>query len=84
VPPKGGAIRYFFDIGSDRLETLDEEGCELDSEAQMQIEARRVLTQVADDEARFTARSVLTARVRDSYGTPVYRVTLTLEGQRLH
>ena len=40
-------------------------------------------SQVADDEARFTARSVLTARVRDSYGTPVYRVTLTLEGQRL-
>jgi hypothetical protein len=76
-------MRYFIDVECERLKTRDEEGCELDSEAQMQCEARRVLAQIAEDETRFSARSVLTARVRDSAGTPVYRVVLTLEGQSL-
>jgi hypothetical protein len=49
----------------------------------MQCEARRVLAQIAEDETRFSPRSILTARVRDSLGTPVYRVVLTLEGQSL-
>lgn len=76
-------MRYFFDVSSDRLETRDEEGCELSSETQMQSEARRILAEIAEDEARFHARAVLTARVRDASGTPVYRAVLTLEGQPL-
>ena len=76
-------MRYYIDVDTDKLQTRDEEGCELDNEAQMQCEARRVLAQIAEDETRFSPRSILTARVRDSFGTPVYRVVLTLEGQSL-
>ena len=76
-------MRYFFDIKSDRAETLDEEGCELETEAQMQREARRILAELAEDETRFSPSSVLMTRVRNSQGRPVYRAVLTLEGQAL-
>ena len=76
-------MRYFFDVSSDRLETRDDEGCELANETLMQSEARRILAQIAEDEARFYPRATLTARVRDASGTPVYRAVLTLEGQAL-
>lgn len=74
-------MRYFFDVSSDRLQTRDEEGCELATESLMQSEARRILAQIAEDEARFYTRATLTARVRDANGTPVYHAVLTLEGQ---
>ena len=76
-------MRYYFDVDTDQFQTRDDEGCELDNEAQMQCEARRVLARIAEDETRFAPRSILSARVRDSFGTPVYRVVLTLEGQSL-
>ena len=76
-------MRYFFDVRSEQLETLDEEGVELENEQQMQREARRLLAQIAEDESRFQTASVLMARVRDQSGQPVYRAVLTLEGQRL-
>ena len=76
-------MRYFFDVGRDNLEMLDAEGSEFSSEAQMQCEARRILAEAAEAEARTRQSAVLTARVRDGAGTPVYRVVLTLEGQRL-
>ena len=76
-------MRYFFDVSSDRLQTRDEEGCELASESLMQSEARRILAEIAEDEARFFTRATFTARVRDASGTPVYRAVLTLEGQPL-
>ncbi len=76
-------MRYYFDIHSERLETTDEEGVELDSEQQMQREARRILAEIAEDECRFQQTSVLMARVRDQAGCPVYRAVLTLDGQRL-
>jgi hypothetical protein len=76
-------MRYFFDVGREKLEMLDEEGSEFFSEAQMQSEARRILAEAAEAEARTRQCAVLTARVRDGSGTPVYRVVLTLEGQRL-
>jgi hypothetical protein len=76
-------MRYFFDLGRENLEMLDAEGSEFASEAQMQSEARRILAEAAESEARTRQSAVLTARVRDGSGTPVYRVVLTLEGQRL-
>jgi hypothetical protein len=76
-------MRYFFDLGREQLEMLDPEGAEFFSEAQMQSEARRILAEAVEAEARTSQRSVLMARVRDDAGTPVYRVVLTLEGQSL-
>jgi hypothetical protein len=76
-------MRYFFDLGHEKLETLDAEGSEFASEAQMQGEARRILAEAAEAEARIRQSAILTARVRDGSGNPVYRVVLTLEGQRL-
>jgi hypothetical protein len=76
-------MRYFFDVSSDRLQTRDEEGCELANETLMQSEARRILAEIAEDEARFHSHAVFTARVRDAAGTPVYHAVLTLEGQKL-
>src|SRR3954470_14578066 len=77
-------MRYFFDIKSEKQETLDEEGCELASEQLMQDEARRILARIAGDETRFSASSTLMARVRDAEGRAVYRAILTLEGRPLH
>src|SRR3954462_6982446 len=77
-------MRYFFDIRSENLETLDDEGCELASEQLMQDEARRILARIAADEARCSASALLTARVRDAEGRAVYRAVLTLEGRPLH
>jgi hypothetical protein len=75
-------MRYFFDILSDRLETVDEEGCELDSDAQMRVEATRLLADIVAAEAPYGIAR-LTARVRDSKGRQVYRTVLSIEGQRL-
>ena len=75
-------MRYFFDILSDRLETVDEEGCELESDAQMRIEATRLLADIVAAEALYGIAR-LTARVRDSKGQQVYRTVLSIEGQRL-
>ena len=76
-------MRYFFDIQGERSEIRDDEGLELDHEQQAQREARRLLAQIAEDETRFTATSVLMAKVRDQAGRPIYRAMLTLEGARL-
>ena len=76
-------MRYFFDILSDRMETLDEEGCELESETQMRQEATRLLAEIVAAEAPYGIAR-LTARVRDGSGRQVYRTVLSIEGQRLH
>lgn len=76
-------MRYFFDVKTEKLETLDEEGCELDSEIQMQTEARRILARIAEDETRVCPSSTLMARVRDAQGRAVYSAVLTLEGRPL-
>lgn len=76
-------MRYFFDIRGEQVETRDEEGVELENEAQAQREARRLLAEIAEDETRFCASSVLMARVRDQSGQSIYRAVLTLEGARL-
>ena len=75
-------MRYFFDILSDRLETVDEEGCELESDAQMQAEATRLLADIVVAEAPYGIAR-LTARVRDGQGRQVYRTVLSIEGQRV-
>jgi len=75
-------MRYFFDILSDRMETVDEEGCELESDAQMRIEATRLLADIVAAEAPYGIAR-LTARVRDGKGQQVYRTVLSIEGQRL-
>jgi hypothetical protein len=76
-------MRYFFDVSSDRLQTRDEEGCELSSESRMRSEARRLPAEIAEDEACFQDRATLTARVRDAAGKAVYQAVLTLEGRPL-
>jgi len=76
-------MRYFFDIRSDQLETRDEVGIELENEAQAHREARRLLAEIAEDELRVSQCAMLTARVRDQSGQPIYRAVLTLEGARL-
>jgi hypothetical protein len=76
-------MRYFFDIVSDRLETVDAEGCELESDAQMRQEATRLLAEIVAAEAPYGIAR-LTARVRDGAGRQVYRTVLSIEGQRLH
>lgn len=60
-------MRYFFGILSDRMETLDEEGCELESGAQMRQEATRLLADIVSAEAPYGIAR-LTARVRDGNG----------------
>jgi hypothetical protein len=75
-------MRYFFDILSDRLETLDKEGCELESDLQMRQEATRLLAEIVSDEAPYGIAR-LTARVRDGNGRQIYRTVLSIEGQRL-
>jgi hypothetical protein len=76
-------MRYFFDIRDGSVETRDEEGCELETEIEMQRAARRILAEIAGDEARIAPSSQLMARVRNSHGETVYRAVLTLEGQPL-
>jgi len=76
-------MRYFFDILSDRSETLDEEGCELQGDTEMHKEAVRLLAEIASDEAPYGGPPVLTARVRDTSGRAIYRAVLSIEGQRL-
>ena len=76
-------MRYFFDILSDRLETLDEEGCDLQNDIEMQKEAVRLLAEIASDEAPYGNPPVLTARVRDMNGRQIYRAVLSIEAQRL-
>ncbi len=73
-------MRYFFDIQGHQVETRDEEGLELESVVQAQREARRLLAAIAEDETRFSASSVLMAKVRDQHGQAIYRAVLTLEG----
>lgn len=75
-------MRYFFDILSDRLETVDEEGCELESDAQMRAEATRLLADIVAAEAPYGIARV-TARVRNCQGRQVYRTVLSIEGQRV-
>jgi hypothetical protein len=77
------AMRYFFDILSDRHETVDEEGCDLQNDGEMQKEAVRLLAQVASDEAPYGNPPLLTARVRDMTGRQIYRAVLSIEGQRV-
>ena len=76
-------MRYFFDIRGEQVETRYEAGMELENEAQAQREARRLLAEIAEDETRFQASSVLMARVRDQSGQPIYRAVLTLEGAQM-
>jgi len=76
-------MRYFFDILSDSHEIIDEEGCELQSDAQMQQEATKLLANIASDEAPYGRAPTLMTRVRDMNGTAIYRAVLTIEGQRL-
>lgn len=75
-------MRYFFDILSDRQETVDAEGCELESDAQMWVEATRLLAEIVAAEAPYGIAR-LTARVRNGAGHQVYRTVLSIEGQRL-
>ncbi len=76
-------MRYFFDVLSDNHEIIDEEGSELQSDAQMQLEATRLLAGIASNEALYGGGPPLLTRVRDINGTPIYRAVLTIEGQRL-
>jgi hypothetical protein len=76
-------MRYFFDILSDRLETVDEEGCDLQNDGEMRKEAVRLLAQVVSDEAPYGNPPLLTARVRDMSGRQIYRAVLSIEGQRV-
>ncbi len=76
-------MRYFFDVRSDNHEIVDEEGCELQCDAQMQQEATRLLAAIAVDEFPTGRVPALTTRVRDINGTAIYRAVLTIEGQRL-
>jgi len=75
-------MRYFFDILSDRLETVDEEGVELQSDTQMRQEAARLLAEIVAAEAPY-GMARLTARVRDGNGRQVFRTVLSIEGQRV-
>ena len=76
-------MRYFFDILSAQVETVDEEGCDLQNDAEMQKEAVRLLAQIVSDEAPYGNTPELTARVRDISGRQVYRAVLSIAGQRL-
>lgn len=76
-------MRYFFDVLSGCHEIIDEEGCDLSSDAQMRQEATRLLAQIASDEAPFGGFPALMTRVRDMSGTAIYRAVLTIEGQTL-
>ena len=76
-------MRYFFDVLSDSHEIIDEEGCELQSDAQMQQEATRLLANIALDEAPYGPPPAVMTRVRDMNGRAIYRAVLTIEGQRM-
>ena len=77
-------MRYFFDIVSftGGQATIDQEGCDLDTESEMRKEAIRLLAQVASDEAPYGNSPAISTLVRDNNG-PVYRAVLTVEGQTL-
>lgn len=76
-------MRYFFDVLSDNHEVVDEVGCELQSDAQMQQEATRLLAAIASDEFPNGRVPALMTRVRGINGTAIYRAMLTIEGQKL-
>jgi len=78
-------MRYFFDVinFTGGQATIDEEGCDLDTESEMRKEAVRLLAQIASDEAPYGSSPILTTLVRDRHG-PVYRAVLTIEGRALH
>jgi len=76
-------MRYYFDVYSGPHETVDEYGCELESEAEMRKEALRLLAGIVADEAPYGSPPVLSTRVRDITGRPVYRAAISVEGQHL-
>ncbi|MBV9550465.1 MAG: hypothetical protein JO256_12425 [Alphaproteobacteria bacterium] len=76
-------MRYYFDIQSERLNSVDHEGCELADDQQMRRETARLLAQIAFDELPYAQYPALSARVRDAEGRTVYCAVLRLEGARL-
>ena len=75
-------MRYFFDIQSGDIATIDQEGCDLPNDWEMRKEALRLLAQIASDEAFMGNSPAVSTLVRDASG-PVYRAALTVEAQRL-
>ena len=76
-------MRYYFDILSERQNSVDEKGCELADEQQMRRETARLLAEIAFDELPYARDPALCARVRDATGRTVYCATLRLDSATL-
>jgi hypothetical protein len=77
------AMRYYFDIISERQNSIDEKGCELVDDQQMRRETARLLAEIAFDELPYARDQALSARVRDAGGRTVYCATLRLDSATL-
>ena len=73
--------RYFFHLFENGSRTEDDTGGEFDSEEEVQLEAMRVLPEIAREEVpRDGDRQAFTVLVTNEAGHPVYTATLTFAG----
>ena len=73
--------RYFFHIFENGESTPDDTGLELDTDQEVQLEAMRVLPEIARETVPADGdRQAFTVLVTDETGRPVYTATLTFAG----
>ena len=75
--------RYFFDLTDDAGEMSDALGTERKSFDQMRAQARRILCDIASEEASNALDELeFSLRVRDGADLAVYEVSLSIVGRR--
>jgi hypothetical protein len=82
--PDGRMPRYFFHIFTNGSVTRDEQGIRLNTLAKVELEAMRVLPDIARAEVPLDGNhQTFTVLVTDEVGHPVYTATLSFAGLRL-
>lgn len=74
--------RYFFDVTNGGV-VSDDEGIEFDNAQSASQEALRSLPDMATDHLLMQVDKKVSVSMRDDHGIPVYRATLTIEGEWL-
>jgi hypothetical protein len=72
--------RYFFDVSNDS----DDVGLDFDDAHTASQEAFRSLPDMVKDQPLGSVGEKVSVTMRDDHGVPVYRATLTIEGEWLH
>lgn len=83
-PRSVGMARYFFHVFANGIVTRDNQGIELNTLEQVELEAMSVLPEIAKDEVPLDgSHQTFTVLVTDDPGHPVYTATLNFAGLRL-